>query len=43
MTSLHFREGVMIAVDTLNLQGNHIAARKLLATIEATEPESQPN
>jgi 3-phenylpropionate/trans-cinnamate dioxygenase ferredoxin reductase subunit len=31
MTSLHFREGVMIAVDTLNMPGNHIAARKLLA------------
>jgi len=31
MTALHLKSGLLTAVDTLNMPGNHIAARKLLA------------
>ena len=31
MTVLHLKSGLLTAVDTLNMPGNHIAARRLLA------------
>jgi len=31
MTALHLKDGLLTAVDTLNMPGNHLAARKLLA------------
>lgn len=31
MTALHLKDGLLIAVDTLNMPGNHLAARKLLS------------